>query len=282
MVELRFCFALKFRDDALRKNLSQLDAPLVERINIPNCTLCEDGVFVKCHQFAQGFRCQSFSQDRVRRTIALEDPVRDEPLWCAFSLHLFGGLTKCQRLGLRADIGDQHVMMPAERIERLRKSDEVARDEPGSLMNQLVERVLTVGSRFAPVDGTGLVAHSLPVERDMLAIAFHRQLLKIGWKPFQILLIRQDSDGLRTKKVVVPESQETHEYWQVLFKGSGAEVLVHLMKTTQHRAEVFRSDRHDGREADGRGHRVATADPVPELEHVGSINAELRNFCRVG
>src|SRR5271166_91997 len=139
--------------------------------------------------------------------------------------------------------------MPAKRIERLGKSDEVARNEPGPLMNQLVERVLTVGSRFAPVNETRLVAHSLPVERDMLAIAFHRQLLKVGWEPFQILLIRQDSHGLRTKEVVVPDRKKSHEYWQILLKGSGAKVLVHLMETAQQGLKVFWSDRDHGREA---------------------------------
>ena len=52
--------------------------------------------------------------------------------------------------------------MPAKRIERLGEGDEVARDEPGSLMNQLIERVLPVGSRLAPVDRTGVVVTRSP------------------------------------------------------------------------------------------------------------------------
>ena len=42
------------------------------------------------------------------------------------------------------------------------------------------------------------------------------------------------------------------------------------------RAEVLRPDREHGRQADRRIHRVAAADPVPEPEHVGGVDAELR------
>src|ERR1700741_1790147 len=106
--------------------------------------------------------------------------MRNEPLRRAFSSHLFGSLAERQRFGLRADVGDQYVVMPAQWIKGLRKSDEVARNEPGSLMNQLVERVLTVCSRLTPVNWAGIVGHLFAVERDVRAIALNRQLLQIG------------------------------------------------------------------------------------------------------
>src|SRR6266404_3249456 len=111
-------------------------------------------MFVQSHQLAQSFRRQLFSDDRVRRTITLEYPVGNEPLGCAFGLHLLRSLAECQCLGLRTDVGNQHIVVAAKRVERLRKSDEVAGDEPGPLMNQLVERMLAIGSRFAPVNWT--------------------------------------------------------------------------------------------------------------------------------
>ena len=45
--------------------------------------------------------------------------------------------------------------------------------------------------------------------------------------------------------------------------------------------EVVRANGQHRREADRRVHGVAPADPVPELEHVGRIDAELRHFRRV-
>src|SRR6266404_4835076 len=137
VTEFWFGFGLDLRDVALRQDLTQLHAPLVEGIDIPNYALGEHRVFVERHQFPQGFRCQSFSQDRVRRTIALENAVRNQPAWSAFRRDLLGSLAERQRLGLRADVGNEHVVMPAKWIERLNKSDEVARDEPSPLVNQL-------------------------------------------------------------------------------------------------------------------------------------------------
>ena len=45
-----------------------------------------------------------------------------------------------------------------ERVERLREADEVARDQPRALVDQLVEGVLAVGARLAPEDRPGVVA----------------------------------------------------------------------------------------------------------------------------
>src|SRR5215467_8148015 len=167
-------------------------------------------------------------------------------------------------------------MMPAKWIERLYKSDEVARDEPGPLMNQLVERVLAVRSRLTPVDWRGFVVHVFPLKRDMLAIAFHRQLLEVGWKPLQVLLVGQDRHGLRPKEIAVPDAQKTHEDRKVLLEGSGAEVFIHLVESAQHGAKIFRADSDYRRKPDGGRHRVAAADPVPEFKPVGGVDAELR------
>src|SRR5215475_8655997 len=103
-------------------------------------------------------------------------------------------------------------MMPAQGNQRLAKRDEVTRDEPGTLVDQLVEGVLTIGSRLAPVDGAGRVSDLGPIERDMFAVTLHCQLLQIGWKSLQVLLVRQHGYCLGTEEVVVPDGQEAHEH----------------------------------------------------------------------
>jgi len=70
--------------------------------------------------------------------------------------------------------------MPADPVKRLPERDEVAGNEVCALMKQLIEGMLPVGARFAPVDWTGLVVHGRSGKRDVLAIALHRQLLKVG------------------------------------------------------------------------------------------------------
>ena len=150
-----------------------------------------------------------------------------------------------------------------------------------SLMNQLVERVLAVGARLAPVDRAGIVGDFVAIERDVFAVALHRQLLQIGREALQVLLVGQHRNGLGAEEVVVPDRQEPHEHRQVALEGRGAEVLVHLVEAVQHGAEIIRADGQHRREADGRIHGVAPANPIPEPEHVGGIDAELRHFRRV-
>ncbi len=172
-------------------------------------------------------------------------------------------------------------MVPAKRIQRFAERDEVAGDEPRALMDQLVEGVLAVGSRLAPIDGAGRVSDFRAVERDVFAVALHRQLLQIGWKSLQILLVGQHGDGLRAEEIVVPDAEQAHEHRQVALERRGAEMLVHLVEAVQHGSEIIRADGQHRRKADRRIHRVAPADPIPESEHVGRIDAELGHFRRI-
>ena len=68
--------------------------------------------------------------------VSLEHTMRHQPVRCALGLHFFRRLAERQCLRLRKHVGYQEVMMPAER-NQLR-----------SLMDQLVERVLPIGSGF--------------------------------------------------------------------------------------------------------------------------------------
>lgn len=45
--------AFKFEDDALRQDFTEFDSPLIERVDVPNGSLSEDGVFVERDQFAK-------------------------------------------------------------------------------------------------------------------------------------------------------------------------------------------------------------------------------------
>src|ERR1700722_12298842 len=96
-----------------------------------------------------------------------------QPIGCAFSLHLLWRLAEGESFGLRKNIRQKHIVMPAHRIHRFGKGDEVTWDEPGALMNELVERVLPVGSRLAPVDRSSLTRNRVALNRDMLSIALH-------------------------------------------------------------------------------------------------------------
>src|SRR5882724_11827081 len=164
MVETRLCFALEFRDNALGQHFAQLDAPLVEGVDIPNRSLSEDVVLVEGDELAEDFRREALGNDRVRRTVALEDAMGHEPIRCPFSLYFLRRLAEGQRIGLSEDVRQEHIVVPAKRVERLAKPDEITRDEPRSLMDQLVEGVLAVGPRLTPIDGAGIIGDFSAVE----------------------------------------------------------------------------------------------------------------------
>jgi hypothetical protein len=160
--EIGLFLALEFGDDALGKHLPQFDSPLVERVNLPDGALSENAVFVQRDELPQRRRSQPLQQDRVGRTVALEGAVRHEPGRRAFGLDFLRRFAKGQRLRLGKNVGQQDVVVPAERVQRLGKRDEVAGDELGPLMDQLVEGMLAIGARLPPVDRPGLVATSVP------------------------------------------------------------------------------------------------------------------------
>ena len=74
-------------------------------------------------------------------------------------------------------------------------------------MDQLIEGMLAVGARLAPIDRAGVVVDPRAVERHMLAVALHGELLEIGGKALQILFVGQDGDGLGAEEIVVPEAE---------------------------------------------------------------------------
>src|SRR5262249_49505295 len=147
---------------------------------------------------------QPLQQKRVRRPIALEHAVGHEPIRRALGLHLRRSLAERQRFGLSEDVRQKHVVVPTERVKGATECDEVGWYEPRSLVDELVKRVLAVGAGLSPIDRAGLIVDLPAIERDILAVALHRELLEIGGKALQVLLVRQDRDGLRSEEIVVP------------------------------------------------------------------------------
>src|SRR5262249_4413427 len=157
-------------------------------------------VLVQCYQFAKRGRGQAIRQKGVRWAISFEHPMRNEPIRCALPFYLLSRLAKRECFGLSEDIGDEHVVVAVQRIEGVREGDKVDRDELGSLMDQLIERVLTVGSGLAPVDRPSLIIYFISVYRDVLTIALHRELLEISGKALEILLVRKNSNCVSAEK----------------------------------------------------------------------------------
>ena len=128
------------------------------------------------------------------------------------------------------DVCHEHVVMPSYQIQRAAESDEVTWDKPRALMYQLIERVLAVGARLAPVNRTRCVCDSRSIDGDTLAVTFHCQLLQICRKTFQVLVIGQYGDGGSSEKIAVPDRKESHQDWKISLEGCAAKMFVDLVE----------------------------------------------------
>src|ERR1700678_2634153 len=123
--------------------------------------------------------------------------------------------------------------------QRLAKSDQIARDQLRSLMDELVERMLSIRPRLAPDNRSGLIVHALPLEINMLAVALHLELLQIRGKAFQIVGVRHDAQRLRSEKVVVPNCKQPQQHRQIFLQRGGTEMLVHLVESAEQFPKSF-------------------------------------------
>src|SRR5689334_9769569 len=99
-------------------------------------------------------------------------------------------------------------MMVAQRIQRSGGGQKVARNEFGPLMDQLVKRMLTVGSRLTPDHRPCAVIDRLAVSGNALAVALHVALLEISREARHILVIRQYRLSLCAEEIVIPDADQ--------------------------------------------------------------------------
>ena len=153
--------------------------------------------------------------------------------------------------------------------------------EPRALVDQLVERVLAVGAGLAPVDRAGLVVDRArrPASRACRC------------SPSSAAAGRPGSASGTARRAAPPRSARRRSCCTRRRAGPSApagcartarvrKCSSIAWKPASMRAEVLRPDGEHRRQADRRVHRVAPADPVPEAEHVGGVDAELRHLRR--
>ena len=161
-------------------------------------------MFIKGDQHAQPVRIEAIEQDRIGRPVAVEDRVRQaffqgiaaQPGRLQGGPRLVFAAPQHEGLGLGEEIGQQLLVMVAQGIVAFRRGDEIGGDTPRSLVDQLVKGVLAVGARLAEQYRPGGGLDGGAVEGDALAVALHVQLLQVGWKTPEVLIIRQHGEAV--------------------------------------------------------------------------------------
>ena len=273
-----------------RKLLAQLNAPLVEAVDLPDHALHEYFVFIQRKQHAQRVRIELLVQQGIAGAIAGKHLVRCQRLG-GFAAHALGDqfgfghrarLALEQRLGLRHAVGQQPFVLVGQRSVVDRRHQKIGGDQPGALVHQLEKCVLAIGAGRTPDDGAGVVVDHAVGAVDVLAVGFHVQLLQERYQQSQTLVVGKNAVGIRLPEIGVPDAQHAEDDRHVGFQWRFLEMHVHGMRTGQQCLEIAPADLQRDRQANRRPQRVAPADPVPENEHVFRIDAEGFDGFRVG
>ena len=172
--------------------------------------------------------------------------------------------------------------MVAVGVVRVGEADEVGGHDPGALVQQLVEGVLAVGAGLAPHDRAGVES---------------RRACRRGGPTCRSTPCR--AVGGRPGSAPTPRRRAAPPWWRSrgrcgsrrrscraatgALAPSGA--VRKCSSTTWNPArksrEVVRPDGDHQRQPDRRVDRVAAADPLPEAEHVGGVDAERRHLLGV-
>ena len=151
-----------------------------------------------------------------------------------------------------------------------------------ALVDQLIERMLAVGARLAPVDRAGLDS---PRGR-------RRASRACRCSPSSTAGDRRESvsgtvrtagrrRSWRRRNRCTRRSSNPSSTGRLRSNGAVRKCSSIWWKPSSMLTETLRTDGEHRREADRRVHRIAAADPVPEAEHVRGVDAELRDLCRV-
>ena len=201
----------------------------------------------------------------------------------ALGADLLLGLAERERLGLREHVRHQQVVVVAERVQVLGEPDQVDRDQLRALVDQLVEAVLAVGARLAPVDRA----------RSGSRRGVRRASRACRWTPSSAAGGRPGSasgtarrasrrrSGRRRSRRTRPRAGPSAT-GRFCSNGVVRKCSSIVVEAGQHLPEALGPDREHRRQADRRVHRVAAADPVPEAEHVVGVDPELRDLLGVG
>src|SRR5438128_4709021 len=147
--------AIELGQDSTGELFAQFYTPLIEGINVPDHALGKDLVLIERDQATEGTRRNLRHQDAVAGPVPREELMGHQLLQCftaqagmrEFLAHFVLGLALHQRFRLGEDIRQQNGVMLPDWIVGFNRGNEVARDEPGALVDQLIEGVLTIRAR---------------------------------------------------------------------------------------------------------------------------------------
>ena len=104
----------EFAHDLLREDLAELDAPLVEGVDVPDDALDEDLVLVERDERAEREGRELVGEQRVRRAVAGEGLLRDKRLGDALGADFIGRLAEAISFDKKKTGGNISFVLPVK------------------------------------------------------------------------------------------------------------------------------------------------------------------------
>ena len=187
--------------------------------------------------------------------VAFEHLMRSEECDFFFALAVLAEFFRCfgesltvhQGFRLSKEVREELLVMIADLVVAVCRGDEVTRNHLGALVNELVEGVLAVRTRFTPEDRTCLIVNALGIAIHSLTVGFHVCLLEVSGQAVQILVVREHGIARSAKEVVVPDADEGEDHRKVLVCRSGLEMLIHFISALMELHIVVEADAESDR-----------------------------------
>ena len=194
---------IKLGLDFLREALAQLNAPLIERVDVPHCTLGESEMLVVDDERTQGSWCNLLGKDGSGWAVAEERLVLVQLCWRVLGFELLLAFSDHKCFGLSEEIRGEHLLMfvVCNWIVGLGGKNEIGWDELGSLMEELIEGVLRVGCWFTEENWTSRILDHLVVAGHSLSVGLHGQLLEVSWETVEVLVESTKDESRAPRKV---------------------------------------------------------------------------------
>ena len=106
-------FILQFLSDAAREHFAEFDAPLIERIDLPDCPLRKNTLLIKSDKGTEGVGCEALGKYRISGTITLKTAMRAKPVRDTFGFDFIFRFSESKRLGLGKQIRHEEVIVIA-------------------------------------------------------------------------------------------------------------------------------------------------------------------------
>ena len=160
---------------------------------------------------------------------------------------------------------------------RLDGRQKITRNQTRPLMDQLIKRMLPIGTCSTPDDLPRFIVYRLSITINRLAITLHETLLQKTSQLIHVLIIGEDTLRMSTKKIGIPYTNHAQQNRNIFIKWRLPKMHIHIMHPLEHLLKIFIPNRTSESQTDRARKRKTTTDPLPKSKHIIGIYTKLHH-----